>query len=207
MTMNDKGEEIQTRLPTKWRVCIDYRKLNAAMKKDHFPVPFIDQILDRLASQSYFCFLDGYSGYNQITIHPDDQEKMMFTCPFGTFAFTRMPFGLCNGHATFQRCMTVIFSDFLGDSLEVFMDYFSVFGEDCDSCLAHLTKILEVCIRKQLVLSWEKSHFMVREGVVLGHLEQRFGGHSKPSSPSDITRFTEFSRAYWLISQVYTRLC
>ena len=170
VTMNDKGKEIQTRLPTKWRVCIDYGKLNAATKKDHFPLPFIDQILDRLTGQTYFCFLDGYSGYNQITIHPDDQEKMTFTCPFGTFAFRRMPFGLCKAPATFQRCMTAIFSDFLGDSLEVFMYDFSVFGYDFDSCLAYLKKILEVCIRKRLVLSWEKSHFMVREGVVLGHL-------------------------------------
>ena len=170
MIVNDKGEEIQTHLLTKWRVCIDYRKLNAVTKKDHFSLPFIDQILDRLAGQSYFCFLDGYSSYNQIAIHLDNQEKTTFTCPFGTFAFRRMPFGLCKAHATFQRCMTMIFSDVLGDSLKVFMDDFSVFGDDFDSCLAHLTKILEVCIRKRLVLSWEKSHFMVREGVVLGHL-------------------------------------
>ena len=170
VTVNDKGEEIQMRLPTKWRVCIDYRKLNAATKKDHFLLPFIDQILDRLVGQTYFCFLDGYLGYNQIAIHPGDQEKTTFTYPFGTFAFRRMPFGLCNTPATSQRCMMAIFSDFLGDSLEVFMDDFFVFGDDFDSCLAHLKKILEVCVRKQLVLSWEKSHFMVREGVVLEHL-------------------------------------
>ena len=144
--------------------------MNAETKKDHLPLPFIDQILDRLASQSYFCFLDGYSGYNQIAIHPDDQEMTTFTSPFGTFAFRRRPFGLCNALATFQRCMRAIFSDFLGDSFEVFMDDFSVFGDDFDCYLAHLTKILKVCVRKRLVLSWEKSHFMVREGVVLGHL-------------------------------------
>ena len=170
VTVNDKGEEIQMRLPRKWRVCINYRKLNAATKKDHFPLLFIDQILYRLAGQTYFCFLDGYSGYNQIAIHPNDQEKKTFTCPFGTFAFRRIPFRLCNAPATFQRCMTAIFSDFLSDSLGVLMDNFSFFGDDFDSCLAHLTKILEVYVRKRLVLSWEKSHFMVQEGVVLGHL-------------------------------------
>ena len=148
ITMNEKGEEIQTRLPTKWRVCFDYRKLNSATKKDHFPLPFIDQILNRLAGLSYLYFLDGYSGYNQIAIDPDDQEKTTFTCSFGTFAFKRMPFGLCNAPATFQRCMTTIFSDFLGDTLEVFMEDFSVFENDFESCLAHLTKILEVCVRK-----------------------------------------------------------
>ena len=105
-----------------------------------------------------------------MAIHPDDQEKTMFTCPFGTFAFKCMPFGLCNAPATFQWCMTAIFFDILGDSLEVFMDDFSIFGNNFESCLAHLTKILEVCIRKRLVLGWEKSHCMVREGVVLGHI-------------------------------------
>ena len=94
--MNKKGEEIPTRLLTKWRVCIDYRKLNCARKKDHFPLSFIDQILDCLARQCYFCFLDRYSGYNQIVIHLDDQEKTTFTCPFVTFDFRWILFGLCN---------------------------------------------------------------------------------------------------------------
>ena len=170
VTTNDKGKELQTCLPTKWRVCIDYRKLNAVTKKDHFSLPFIDQILDKLLGQGFYCFLDGYSGYNQLAIHPDDQEKTTFTCPFSTYAFQRMPFGLCNAPATFQRCMMAIFSDFIGESMEVFMDDFSVFGPSFDACLEHLTQILNVCVKKRLVLSWEKSHFMVREGIVLGHL-------------------------------------
>ena len=170
VTMNEKGEEFQTRLLTKWRVNIDYWKLNSATKKDHFPLPFIDHILDCLARQNYLCFLDGYSGYNQIAIHMDNQEKTMFTCPFGTLTFRRMPFRLCNALTTLHQCMMAIFFDFLGESLEVFMDDFSIFGNDFDSCLAHLTNILEVCFKKWLVLSWEKSHIMVREGVVLGHL-------------------------------------
>ena len=170
MTTNDKGEELQTRLPKKCRVCIDYRKLNAATKKDHFPLPFIDQILDKLSDQGFYCFLDGYSGYNQLAIHLDDQEKMTFTCPFGTYAFQRMPFGLCNALATFHRCMMAIFSNFIGESMEVFMDDFSVFGPSFDACLEHLTQIIDICVKKHLVLSWEKSQFMVREGIVLGHL-------------------------------------
>ena len=90
--INEKNELIPTRTVTGWRVCIDYRKLNTATKKDHFPLPFIDQMLDKLAGHPHFCFLDGYSGYNQIAIAPEDQEKTTFTCPFGTFAFRRMPF-------------------------------------------------------------------------------------------------------------------
>ena len=106
----------------------------------------------------------------RLSFIPTIKRRWPFTCPFGTFAFRRMPFGLCNAPATFQRCMTAIFSDFLDDNLEVFMDDFSVFGNDFESFLAHLIKILEVCVRKQLVLSWEKSHFMVRERVVLGNI-------------------------------------
>ena len=141
-----------------------------ATKKDHFRLPFIDQILDKLSGQGFYCFLDDYFGYNQLAIYPDDQEKTTFTCPFGTYAFQHMPFGLCNAPTTFQRCMMTIFPDFIGESMEVFMDNFSIFGSSFDACLEHLTQILDVCVKKRLVLSWEKSHFMVREGIVLGHL-------------------------------------
>ena len=99
---NTKNELIPQRPVTGWRMCIDYRKLNLATKKDHFPLPFIDEMLEWLAKHSFFCFLDGYSGYHQIPIHPDDQSKTMFTCPYGTYAYRRMYFGLCNAPASFQ---------------------------------------------------------------------------------------------------------
>jgi len=166
---NKNNELIPTRTVTGWRICMDYRKLNAATKKDHFPLPFIDQMLDRLAGNEFFCFLDGYSGYNQIMIAPEDQEKTTFTCPYGTFAFRRMPFGLCNAPGTFQRCMMAIFSEFLEESVEIFMDDFSVFGNSFEACLANLEKVLKRCEDTNLVLNWEKCHFMVNEGIVLGH--------------------------------------
>jgi hypothetical protein len=90
---NAAEELIPQRTTTGWRVSIDYQKLNSHTRKDHFPLPFIDQILERLVSQSYYCFLDGYSGYNQVAVDPQDQEMTTFTCPFGTFAYRRMPFG------------------------------------------------------------------------------------------------------------------
>ncbi|KAL4302313.1 hypothetical protein GQ457_10G008720 [Hibiscus cannabinus] len=108
-------------------------------------------------------------GYNQIAIAPEDQSKTTFTCPYGTFIFRRMPFGLCNAPATFQRCMTTIFSDLNEDCLEIFMDDFSTFGEDFDNCLSNLEKVLKRCKETNLVLNWEKCHFMVDEGIVLGH--------------------------------------
>ncbi|XP_060961611.1 uncharacterized protein LOC133031876 [Cannabis sativa] len=172
---NEKNELIPTRTVTGWRICIDYRKLNKATRKDHFPLPFIDQMLDRLAWQEYYCFLDGYSGYHQIAIAPEDQEKTTFTCPYGTFAFRRMPFGLCNAPATFQRCMMAIFSDLIESCIEIFMDDFSVFGSSFDHYLENLEKVLIRCEKSNLVLNWEKCHFMVTEGIVLGHKISKAG--------------------------------
>nr|GEX66355.1 DNA-directed DNA polymerase [Tanacetum cinerariifolium] len=130
---NEDNELIPTRLVTGWRVCIDYSKLNDAIRKDHFPLPFMDKMLERLVGNKYYCFLAEFSGYFQIPIDPQDQENTTFTCPYGTFAYRRMPFGLCNAPDTFQRCMVAIFHDMIEETIE------------------------------------EKCHFMVKEGIVLGH--------------------------------------
>jgi hypothetical protein len=151
---NEKDKLIPQRIVTGWRMCIDYRK-------DHFPLPFIDEMLERLAKHSYIYFLDGYSGFMQVPIHPNDQQKTTFTCPYGTFAYRRMPFGLCNAPATFQRCMTAIFSDFIEEIMEVFMDDFLVHGTCFESCLKNLEKVLERCGEIDLVLNGEKCHLMV----------------------------------------------
>nr|GFA54206.1 DNA-directed DNA polymerase [Tanacetum cinerariifolium] len=127
----NENELVPTRLVTSWRVCIDYKKLNEATRKDHFPLPFMDQMLERLAGNEYYCFLDRFSGYFQIPIDPKDKEKTTFTCPYGTFAYKRKPFGLCNTPRTLQRCMMAIFHDMIEKTME--------------------------------------SHFMVKEGIVLGH--------------------------------------
>ena len=116
-------------------------------RKDHFPLCFMDQILERVAGHEFYCFLDGYSGYNQIEIALRDQKKT-------TFAYRRMPFGLCNAPATFQRCMLSIFSDMVEHFLEIFMDDFSVFGDSFDDCLTNLEKVLNRCEEKNLVLNW-----------------------------------------------------
>nr|GEU90553.1 reverse transcriptase domain-containing protein [Tanacetum cinerariifolium] len=166
---NEKNELIPTRLVTEWRVCIDYRKLNEATRKDHFLLPFMDQMLERLAGNEYYCFLDGFFGYFQIPIDPRDQEKTTFTCPYGTFAYRRMPFGLCNAPGTFQRCMLAIFHDMIEKTMEVFMDDFLVFGNSFENCLSCLDIMLQRCEDTNLSLNWEKSHFMVKEGIVLGH--------------------------------------
>ncbi|KAK1693802.1 hypothetical protein QYE76_010499 [Lolium multiflorum] len=147
------------------------RRLIPKMKevKDHYPLPFIDQMLERLSKNTHFCFLDGYSGFSQIAVKAKDQEKTTFTCPYGTYAYRRMPFGLCNAPATFQRCMSAIFHGFCESIVEVFMDDFSVYGNSFDNCLRNLDKVLQRCEETNLVLNWEKCHFMVNEGIVLGH--------------------------------------
>ena len=104
---NDKNELIPQRIVTGCRMVIDFRKLNKATRKDHYPLPFIDQMLERSSKHTHFFFLDGSSKHTHVS--QPDQEKTTFTCPFGTYAYRRMPFGLCNAPATFQRCMTAIF--------------------------------------------------------------------------------------------------
>nr|GEW80564.1 hypothetical protein [Tanacetum cinerariifolium] len=140
---NEDNKLIPTRLVMSWRIYIDYRKLNEATRKDHFPLPFIDQMLERLAGNQYYYFLNGFPGYFQIFIDPKDQEKTTFTCPYETFAYRRMPFGLCNAPGTFQRCMMAIFHDMIEKAMKVFMDDFSVFWNSFQSCLSHLEKMLK----------------------------------------------------------------
>nr|GEV55722.1 reverse transcriptase domain-containing protein [Tanacetum cinerariifolium] len=166
---NEDNELLPTRTVTRWCVCIDYHKLNEATQKDHSPLPFMDQMLERVAGNKFFCFLNGFSRYFQIPIEPADQEKTTFTCPYGTYAYKREPFGLCNAPTTFQMCMIAIFQDMLETSIEVFVDDFLVFGDSFDSCITNLEVMLIRCKQALLVLNWEKCHFMVTEGIVLGH--------------------------------------
>jgi len=107
-------------------------------------------MVERLAGHDSYCFLDVYPGYNQVPVGPEDQEKTTFTCPFGTFSYLQMPFGLCNALATFQRCMISIFFDMVELFLEIFMDDFSVFGSSFDECLYRLTLVLGRCKEKTL---------------------------------------------------------
>nr|GEU35690.1 reverse transcriptase domain-containing protein [Tanacetum cinerariifolium] len=142
---NEENELIPTRLVTEWRM------------------------LERLAGKEYYCFLNGFSGYFQIPIDPRDQEKTTFTCPYGTFAYRCTPFGLYNAPGTFRRCMLAIFHDMFEKTMKAFMDDFSVFGNSFENCLSRLDKMLQTCEDTNLSLNWEKSHFMIKEGIVLGH--------------------------------------
>ena len=150
---NENNELIPTRTIVGLRMCIDFRKLNKETRKDHYPLPFIDKTLETLANHTHFCYLYGYSGFFQIAVHPEDQLKTIFISLFGLHAYRRMPFGLCNAPATFQRCMTAIFADFIELIMEVFMDDFSVYGTSFTSCLNNLKKVLQRCEETNLVLN------------------------------------------------------
>jgi hypothetical protein len=165
----------------KWRVCVDYSALNKATQKDHFPLPFIDQVLDNLSGKKFFSFLDGFSGYTQIKIALQDQDKSTFTSPWGTFAYRVLPFGLCNAPTTFQRVVLGIFSDMLNDSMEIFMDDFTPYGVSFQEALQNLEKVLKRCIQSQVSLSTEKCHMMMSEGIVLGHFISSQGIQVDPS--------------------------
>lgn len=123
----------------KWRVCVDYRPLNQATKRDHFPLPFQDEILNEVAGHEKYTICDGYSGYFQIRIAEEDQNKTTFITPWGCYAFRVMPFGLTNAPATFQRFMNFVFQDFFGKSIRVFINDFGIYS----SRALHITKVGE----------------------------------------------------------------
>ena len=148
---------------------MDYRELNKATIKDYFPLPFIDQVLDALAGKRYFSFLDGFSGYNQIRISLEYHDKTTFTCPYGTYSYKVLPFGLCNAPTTFQRAVLAIFSDLIHECVEVYMDDFFVYGNTFEDALKNLEKTLKRCIESNLSLSNEKCFMMLTKGIVLGH--------------------------------------
>ena len=161
LVKNKDDEFIPTRISSGWRMCVDYRKLNLSTRKDYFPLPFMDQMLECLAGKSLYWFLNVYNGYNQIVINLEDQEKTMFTCPFDTYSYRRMLFSLCNALASSQRCTMRIFSDYVERLIKVFMDDFTVYDDFFDKCLENLSLVSKICVETNLVLNYEKCYFMV----------------------------------------------
>src|SRR6185312_9969561 len=146
-------------------LCTHRIPLDPAFTPSREPQRRLNNAMREIVKKEVLKLLDGYFGYHQIPIHPDDQSKTTFICPYGTYAYRRMSFGLCNAPTSFQRCMMAIFLDLIEHIMEVFMDNFSVYGKDLDQCLENLEKVLKRCQETHLVLNWEKCHFMVREGI------------------------------------------
>lgn len=163
----------------KLRVCVDYRKLNFCTQKDHFPLPFITSILEEVGGHDLYTFMDGYSGYNQVSIAPEDRHKTAFTTPWGTFVWHVMPFGLCNAPAIFQRLVMSIFSDLLYKSMTVFIDDFST-QSDADSHIHLVKESLERCKKARMALNPEKTYLALTRGILLEYMVSKRGREPEP---------------------------
>ena len=183
----------------KWRVCVDYKPLNAATKRDHFPLPFQDEILNEVAGYECYMVCDGYSGYFQISIAEEDQRKTTFITPWGCFAYRVMPFGLTNAPATFQRFVTYVFQPFFGKSIRVFIDDFCIYS----SRSLHLGRVYESLTRLQSLggqLNVDKCHIAESKVTLLGHIVSTRGIEADPSKIQALISLPSPTIARWLVS-------
>jgi hypothetical protein len=156
------------------RVCVDYRDINKACPKDKFPTPFVDQIVDDYAGSEIFFLMDGFSGYNQINIVPEDQHKIVFICPWGTFAYQKLPFGLKNVGATFQRAMSYAFHD-IKHIVQPYLDDLPAHSMCRVNHPTHLRAIFVCCQFYHIRLNPHKCVFCVEFGRLLGFIVSHQG--------------------------------
>jgi len=156
-------------------LCIDFRNLNKVSLKDNYPLPKMDHILQRVVGASRMSLLNGYSGYNQILVHEDDRDKTTFTTPWGTFHYAKMPFGLNNAGATFQRAMDMAFANEKDVFLIVYLDDLTVFSKTDEEHLYHLKVVFQKCRKYGISLDPKKSLFAMSEGKLLGHIISKDG--------------------------------
>ncbi|XP_058758232.1 uncharacterized protein LOC131631452 [Vicia villosa] len=159
----------------KVRMCVDYRDLNKASPKDDFPLPHIDMLVDNTAKFNVFSFMDGFSGYNQIKMAPEDMEKTSFITPWGTFCYKVMPFGLKNAGATYQRAMTTLFHDMMHKEIEVYVDDMIAKSSTEEEHIEYLLKLFQRLRKYQLRLNPNKCTFGVRSGKLLGFIVSQRG--------------------------------
>ena len=164
----------------KFRMCVDYKDLNKACPKDSFPLPHIDRMIDATAGHEMLSFLDAYSGYNQIRMHPEDQEKTSFITRYGTYCYNVMPFGLKNAGATYQRLVNEMFKEHIGKTMEVYIDDMVVKSLETEDHLKHLQETFDVLRRYNMKLNPEKCAFGVRSGKFLGFMVSNRGIEINP---------------------------
>jgi hypothetical protein len=157
------------------RLCVDFRNINQVFLKDNYPLPKMDHILKRVVWSQRMSMLDGFSCYNQVAVHPEDQEKTTFTTPWGTFMYAKMPFGLMNVGATFQREMDIAFSEQNDKYVVIYLDDITVFSRTDPNHLQHLRKVFLKCIKFGISLNPKKSHFSMEEGKLSGHIISKRG--------------------------------
>jgi hypothetical protein len=163
------------------RLCVDFRNLNRSSKKDNYPLPNIEHILQRVTGASRISMIDGFSGYNQISVMPEDREKMAFTTPWVTFMYAKMPFGLMNARETFQQAMDIAFIGEKDQFLVIYLDDITVFSRSDKEHCCHLRKVFLKCRKFGLSLNPKKSLFAMKEGKLLGHIVLAEGVRIDPS--------------------------
>ena len=169
-----------------WRFCVNYRKLNAVTHKDAFPLPRIEETLTSMTEAKWFSTLDLASGYWQVEVDPQDREKTAFTTPIGLYEFQRMPFGLCNAPATFQRLMQQCLSGQITDSLLVYLDDIIVYSPDFTTHVKHLEEVFERLWKNGLKLRPDKCRLFHRQVKFLGHIVDQKGVRPDPDKVSAV---------------------
>jgi hypothetical protein len=162
------------------RLCMDFRNLNKSSLKDNYSLPKMDHVLEKVVGANIMSMIDGFSGYNQISMNEQDKEKTTFTTPWGKFMYDKMPFGLMNAGSTFQRTMDI---DFIGERdkfIVIYLDDLMVFSKSDEENLVHLKQTFKKCRRFGLPLNPKKSHFVMQEGKILGHIVSRDGINIDP---------------------------
>lgn len=173
----------------KFRMAIDYRGLNEITINDKFPIPNMDEILDKLGKCQYFTTLDLAKGFHQIEMDPDSIQKTAFSTKKGHYEYTRMPFGLKNAPATFQRCMNNILHDIIGTHCLVYLDDIVIFSTSLQEHIQSLKKVFERLRRSNLKLQLDKCEFMKRETEFLGHIISTEGIRANPNKIQAIQDF------------------
>jgi hypothetical protein len=172
------------------RLCVDFRNLNRCSKKDNYPLPKMEHLLQRISGANVMSFLDGFSGYNQISVHPDDQEKTAFTTPWGTLMYTNIPFGLMNVGATFQRAMDIAFVGEKEKFVLIDLDDITVYSSSHEENLKHLKRVFLKCRQFRISLNPKKSQFALRKGKLLGHIVSVEGVKIYPARVEAIQRLS-----------------
>jgi hypothetical protein len=170
------------------RLCVDFQNLNRVSLKDNYPLPKMDYILQKVVGSQKMSMLDDFSGYNQIMVHPDDQEKTTFTTPWGTFMYAKMPFGLMNAGETFQRAMDIEFAEEKDKFIMIYLDDITVFSDSDEQHLEHLKKVFQKCRKFGISLNPKKSNFRMQEGNLLGHIISKEGIKIDPSRVEGILK-------------------
>ena len=175
------------------KLCIDFRNLNKVSLKDNYPLPKMDHILQRVVGSSRISLLDGFSGYNQVLVHPDDQDKTAFTTPWRNFMYVKMPFGLMNIGATFRRAMDIAFLEEIGYFIVIYLDDITVFSKIDEEHLAHLRKVFDKCRKFGISLYILHSSIFVLVGSIFGFLATSLKSNSSYKGASPLGRTLSLS--------------